>query len=216
MSDIYKNTSYTKEEIENKKSITSMENWGTDHPMRSDEVKDKLRNVFLEKYGVDNPSKDPGVIEKIRQSSLEKYGVDNPSKDPGVIEDIRKKALSMWADPIKKKEMLDKRKKTNLEKFGVEWNSQRPEHQILSKAASNERYGCDYPMQNDDIHDRSTKNSKRVRDYILPSSKVVRIQGYEDWAIELLLKTYSEDKLFFNNKDKPKIKYIFENKDKIY
>ena len=216
MSDIYKNTSFTKNEIQSKKEATSIEHWGTSHPMKSDEMKNKLKDIFVEKYGVDNPSKDPAVIERIRQVSIEKYGVDNPSKDPAVIERIRQKSIERWSNPEYKKSMLDKRKKTNMEKYGVEWNSQRPEHKELTNKTSNERYGTDWPMQNDAIHDRSTNNSKLLKEYKFSSGRVEKIQGYESWAIDVLLKTYHEDELILRRGSKPRIKYRFMDKDLIY
>ena len=77
MTNLYKNTSFSKEDIQLKKTKTSNDNWGTDHPMQSQAVKDKMKHLCMEKYGVDNPSKDPDIIEKIRQTSIKKYGVDN-------------------------------------------------------------------------------------------------------------------------------------------
>jgi hypothetical protein len=200
--------------IKEKKIATCQKNFGVDFPGLSDEIKDKRYITCLEKYGVKNPAGLASIKQKGRDTCLFKYGVDNISKLSSMKEYLSTDALHRWKD--NKDEILGLRKSTNILKYGVEWNSQRPEHKELCIKTSLQKYGTEWPMQNDDVHDKSTRNSKLVRDYILPSGKIVRIQGYEHWAIELLLKSYSEDSLLFSNKDKPKIRYIFEGKNKLY
>ncbi len=65
-------------------------------------------------------------------------------------------------------------------------------------------------------HKRHVKNSKRFRDYKLPSGKIIRIQGYEDVALDDLLKTYNETHIFTSRNDMPNIKYLFKKKLRSY
>lgn len=65
-------------------------------------------------------------------------------------------------------------------------------------------------------HKRHTKNSKRFRDYKLPSGKIIRIQGYEDVALTELLSIYNEENLLTSRKDMPRIKYMYKNKLRPY
>jgi len=49
------------------------------------------------------------------------------------------------------------------------------------------------------VIDKSTFSGK-FKGYILPSGKIAIIQGYEPFALDILLKTYNEDQLFLENK----------------
>ena len=35
--------------------------------------------------------------------------------------------------------------------------------------------------------------TRRYKDYTMPSGKIIKVQGYEDLALDILLKTYNED-----------------------
>lgn len=85
-----------------------------------------------------------------------------------------------------KKRIKDKRKKTNLL-----------------------RYGCENVMQSSKIIERSIKKSKSYRDYIMPSGKIVRIQGYEDLILDFLLKNNltNEENITVRKDQMPKIWY---------
>jgi hypothetical protein len=49
------------------------------------------------------------------------------------------------------------------------------------------------------VIDKNTFSGK-FKGYILPSGKITIIQGYEPFALDILLKTYHEDQLFLENK----------------
>lgn len=213
---LYKNTKYTKKEISDKKEKTSLLNYGVSHPMKSDDVKAHLKEVFLEKYNVDNPSKSKLVKAKMKETFLKTYGVDNPSKNQEVIDKIIKDAKLRWADPVKKDQMLEKRRKTNLEKYGVEYNSQRAEHKIMVNATSMINHGTKWPMQNEIIMTKSLKNSKNFKDYTLPSGRIIKIQGYEHHALNNLLNIYDETDICVDRICRPSINYIFDNENRKY
>jgi hypothetical protein len=62
-------------------------------------------------------------------------------------------------------------------------------------------------MQNDSVFIKTTKSTKRYKDYIFPSGKVERIQGYENKALDELLKIYTEDEIICNRATIPKFWY---------
>lgn len=64
--------------------------------------------------------------------------------------------------------------------------------------------------------DKSDKSGKTHKDYILPSGKIIRIQGYENIALDELIKVYKEDDIITNKREMPKINYNFEDKQKRY
>jgi hypothetical protein len=63
-----------------------------------------------------------------------------------------------------------------------------------------------------------TKNSYKKKEYIFPSGKTIKLQGYENFAIDTLLKNniLEEDIITLNDKEHPKIKYFIKNKSYIY
>lgn len=71
-----------------------------------------------------------------------------------------------------------------------------------------ERYGVEYILQNSDIAEKQFKSSKKYKDYIFPSGNIVKIQGYENFALDELLKTYKENDLLTNKNHMPEIWYI--------
>ena len=69
-------------------------------------------------------------------------------------------------------------------------------------------------MHVDYILDKAIKNSYRYKDYILPSGKIIKIQGDEKYALdELFDKNYKEDDIITQYNG---IEYEFENSIHIY
>lgn len=56
--------------------------------------------------------------------------------------------------------------------------------------------------------DKQQKSSKFFKEYILPSGKIIKIQGYENLALDELLKRYSERCIITDRTQMPKITYI--------
>jgi len=56
------------------------------------------------------------------------------------------------------------------------------------KQTNLEKYGVEYPSQNEEIMEKMTKNMYKSKEYIFPSGNVIKIQGYENFALEELLK----------------------------
>jgi len=54
------------------------------------------------------------------------------------------------------------------------------------------------------------KNNHSFKDYILPSGKIIKIQGYENIALDELVKIYNEDDIFTSRLDMPKIQYYLD------
>jgi len=78
------------------------------------------------------------------------------------------------------------------------------------------KYGVEYPMQNIEIQIKSQKNAKKFKEYIMPSGNMRKVQGYEPFALDILIQIYTEEQLKTNRKEVPRIKYIVNEKDKYY
>lgn len=77
-----------------------------------------------------------------------------------------------------------------------------------------ERYGVEHPMQNAEIFERSEK--QRTKKYVLPSGKEVNVQGYENYALDILLKEFNEDDILNSRTDMAIINYNFKNVNRRY
>jgi hypothetical protein len=75
-------------------------------------------------------------------------------------------------------------------------------------------------MQNEEYFEKCMKNSHRFKEYVLPSGRVVKIQGYENLALDKLLETHKEEDLIVGTKEIKsiigRIEYTFEGKNKVY
>ena len=56
------------------------------------------------------------------------------------------------------------------------------------KATMIRNHGVEYAWQIPDVQDKIQKSCKMFKDYTMPSGRVVRIQGYEHYGIDELLK----------------------------
>jgi hypothetical protein len=79
-----------------------------------------------------------------------------------------------------------------------------------------EKYGG-HPNQNAEIQAKSEATSFKHRDYVMPSGKIVKIQGYEDRALNELLLQFSEDEIAVGRANVPNVKYVCsEGVNRIY
>lgn len=62
-------------------------------------------------------------------------------------------------------------------------------------------------MQNYEIADKSSKASYTKKDYILPSGKIIQVQGYEPYAIKELLEIFNEEDIITGTSNVPEIWY---------
>ena len=128
-----------------------------------------------------------------REYFLEKMGVDNPSKSEEIKQKIKDVYFEKYGDhPKRTKEVQEKWMETCFEKYGG------------------------HPNQNPDIQEKIEKSSYRFKDYIFPSGKVVKVQGYENKAIDELLKIYKEEDLIIGRKLVPHIDYSINEKKHVY
>lgn len=75
-------------------------------------------------------------------------------------------------------------------------------------------------IKSDEWIEKVEVNSKRFKDYILPSGKTVRLQGYENYALDILLKDFDESDLFIQRKEIEdeigKITYMYNGNEHSY
>lgn len=147
--------------------------------------KNKEKRIATNKarFGVANISQSQKIKNKKSESSFVRYGVENISQS---------------------KTIKDKKKETLKKNYGVEFPMQ--SKRILNKHIANlqAKYGKEITnvSQLSFVMDKKIKKGISTKDFVLPSGKVVRLQGYEDFAIKYLLESgISECDMVIGNKN---------------
>ena len=114
--------------------------------------------------------------------------------------------------PLQLESVKQQIKQTNLEKYGHEYSLQSQEVKDKGKQTNLKKYGVEYPNQNMEIMEKNSKNSYKLKDYILPSGEIIKIQGYENYALdELFNNDILEENIITGCKNVPEIWYDDEN-----
>ena len=169
---------------------TMSDKYGVEYAAKSEHFKDKMKNTNLERYGVEHAVQSEEIKDKIKKTNLEKYGFEYGLQNEGVKE---------------------KRKLSNLEKYGFENPLQREEIKEKSKKTCLKKYGVEYPSQNNEVYEKINKTSYYIKEYILPSGNIIKIQGYENFALDELLKNINENDIVTGCKNVPTIWYNDES-----
>jgi hypothetical protein len=228
-----KNPNQSKEIMEKRKN-TNIERYGFPNASQNKDVIEKLkktqREIFdnsvkkeliiqkrqtttMERYDKENPSQVELFKEKIKVTSNKRYGFENPMKSP-LVKAIQKESIYKLHGgyTYDVPHLMDKVNKTMIEKYNVK-NAMHCEYlKNKMKETNIERYNSPYPMQNKCIMEKSFKASFKMKTYILPSGKVIEYQGYENFALDELLKIYHEDEIVNGAQNVPELWYITNDK----
>lgn len=182
------------EVFQNKKIETSIKNYGVNNPSQSQIIKNKKIETCMKNYGVQHPLHSKIVIDKIKITCLETYGCES------VLQDTNTKL---------------KIKNRMIEKYGVENPSQCQTIQNKKIETNIAKYGFIHPSQNKEYMDNLSKNTYKLKDYILPSGNIIKIQGYENYAFdEILQQGILEEDIINGCKNVPEIWYEDESNKK--
>ena len=155
----------------------------------------KTINTNLEKYGGKSPASSKDIQDKMKETNLKKYGCENPFGN---------------------KDIQDKIKETNLENLGVEYPGSSKKVQDKMKESNLEKHGYENAMQNIDIFIKQQESSYKLKEYIFPSGKIIKCQGYEPFTLDILLQTYNEESIIIETHLIPKIKYELDGTKHYY
>jgi hypothetical protein len=104
-------------------------------------------------------------------------------------------------------EIKEKSRQTCLRKYGVENANQTEEVKEKSRQTCLKNYGVSSPMHCPEIILKQQKAAHQRKSYTLPSGKIIKVQGYEPFGLDELLKTYSEHDITTSYKDMPILRY---------
>jgi hypothetical protein len=151
---------------------------------------DKIKSTMVEKYGVEYAAQSEEFLIKMKMSTMEKYGVEHAGQSKEIKDKIKVTNLEKYGCEygLQNNEVKEKKKQTNLQRYGVENQLQRFEIKEKLKQTCLEKYGVEHPSQCPEIMEKNVKMSYYLKEYIFPSGKKIKVQGYEHFAIDELVK----------------------------
>jgi hypothetical protein len=182
-------------EIREKGNATMMERYGVNHAIQSNTIKEKRVETNRERFGADSALQNPDILQKRKDTNMERYGTDEVLKMHSVQEQI---------------------KNTMTDKYGAANPLQCPSIKKKRDDTCEEKYGDKDIMHNADIFEKVAKSAYKRREFTLPSGTIIKLQGYEDVAMRVLLETYTETDIITDIKLMPKFMYEFEGKNHRY
>jgi hypothetical protein len=192
--------------------------YGVSSPMHVPEFKAKQEQTMLDTYGVTHNSYNLDTIQKRKDTIKEHFGVEHHFQLPEKIEERRQNSIKKRGVPhhLQTEESLEKLRNTNIERRGVPYVLQSADAQQKARATNLERYGTEIAAQSPEIQEKTQKNAKKFKEYKMPSGAIRKVQGYEPFALNELLKTYTEEQIKTERKEVPHIQYEVDGKKRIY
>lgn len=198
------------ESSKKKSRETCLANWGVEHQMRSNVVKSKVSKTNLAKYGVVTPFLNPDIRKKSIDTCMKNYGVHNPFESNVIKEKIKDTMTKTYgADHMARSpELLEKKKRTMVNRYGVDSYSKTDSYKKKIKTTCMTRYGVTNVSQDVNIHEKSLKNSFRLKKY-----KDTQIWYQGSYELDFLERYYDEH---IDIERGPSIRYVFNDKNKVY
>jgi hypothetical protein len=189
--------------------LNNNEKYGVDWYQQSEDHKIKSIATCLKKYGFDSYTKTHEFKEKVKDICLERYGVDWYSKTDEFKEKYKSKSLEIYGTehPMLNEEFKKKVSSTIKEKYGKDWYNLTDEFKEYCFKFKEENYG--HPII-----------GFKLKEYKLPSGKIIKVQGYENFALDIIFEKYKEEDVLITYSDIKNeiglINYLMEEKNRIY
>jgi hypothetical protein len=177
-----------------------------------------LSKTMTETYGVSHNSYNLDTIQKRKDTIFEHFGVAHHLQLPEKIEERRETTRKKFGvdHHLQRDDILAKQRQTNRDKRGVDNPMQSDEVKAKSVATNLITYGVEHPSQNQEVMERTQKNAKRFKEFVMPSGDIRKVQGYEPFALKKLLEVYTEDQLKTGVKNVPRIQYEVNGKKRYH
>jgi len=182
------------------------------------EFKKKMEDTMMATYGVSHNSHNPDTVQRRKDSILQHFGVSHHFQLPEKIEERRQNCLDKFGvkHHLQRDDILAKQRATNMERRGVEYALQSEECKAKAIATNIIVYGVEHPSQNQEVMERTQKSAKKYKKYVMPSGTVRKVQGYEPFALDELIKVHSEEQIITERRDVPRIQYEVDGKKKYH
>ena len=198
-------------EIRNKIKATNKKKYGVEFIGGNPEIREKQKQTMMKKYGAKFAVQVPSIIEKTKKNSMEKHGTEYSIGSSIVQSKIRATLMNKYGFPscLSDKTVQEQIKQTVLEKYNVTHIMKSDIVKNNYKATCMLKYNTEYPMQNAEYAAQASKQAYNAKDYVFPSGRIDRIQGYEHMALNDLLQKYhiDEDDIATARDEVPEIWY---------
>lgn len=158
---------------------------GNSCAQKSEITRQKIKTTILEQYGVDHNMKLQKCLDQRKETWKQNLGVDNPAKSKKCIEQMKAVKFKRYG------------------KYLGGFHSSKYANTMV------ERYGVQKPMHCSEIQAKVANSKRKSKKFKMPSGQNVHIQGYEHFALELLLKQFNEDEIRIHS-GVPSIIYTFD------
>jgi len=159
-------------------------------------------------------SKEKGKV-KIKKTNFKKYGSEHGMLALENRKELQEAIIKKFGKKFycQTDEYKQKNRETCLKKYGFEHQLKVPEIREKIVKTNIEKYGVPNPQQNNEISELTFKKSFKLKEYILPSGKIIKYQGYEHFAYNELLniQNLDENELITSRKEVPEVWYKDEN-----
>ncbi len=154
--------------------------------------------------------------EKTIKTCQERYNETNPLKNKSVREKANNTNIILYGfkNAMQHKSVQEKGQNTLFEKHGFKYVFQIKEFQDKSIDTFMKKHNVRHPSH---IPTVSIKSAYKTKDYVMPDGTVIKIQGYEHWALDKLFQNGLQINDVITEKDQvPEIFYNIDNKNHRY
>jgi len=165
---------------------------------------------MVEKYGCEYAAQNETCMNKMKETTFKKYGKEYANQCEEIKEKIKKTNLEKYGCEyfLQTEQAKEKKKQTYLKNYGVESPLQCEEVKQKYRKTCLKKYGFEHAMQSPEVMENNIKKSYYLKDYKLPSENIIKIQGYENYALDELIKQNIDEKeLITGSKNVPEIWY---------
>jgi hypothetical protein len=129
--------------------------------------------------------------------------------------------VAKYSESAKKTKNTKKWKEQHLNNVYTKYNgkhfTQTEEYKENRKNIMLDKYGVEHPLQCPEIFEKAMNNRYKRHEYVLPSGKIIKIQGYEPYALDKLFEDgFNEFEIETKVGNMPKIEYELNGKTKRY
>ena len=213
----------TYKNAKDKRKETCLEKYGVESVMKKDEIKHicntvtkynyELLQTFLQENSNIKMNKDYSN-ERISANYKLEFLCTNTLCSQVISREfcklIKMRTLCIDCSRINAKEI---RKQTNIAIFGVENHFKLNDVKQRIKKTNLEKYGVEYCIQNVEIAKKMLASGVRFKDYVFPSGRIEKIQGYENIALDELIcvELINENDIIVGCKNVPTIWYTTDD-----
>ena len=184
--------------LDHNKRITSLKNFGTEHPNQNKKQLEKVKKSVREKYGVDYVTQTEEHNKSRRATNLKKYGSEEVTSSTIIRDKIKKTNLEKFGKehPLSHPDVREKIRKTNLERFGVESSLSSPKVREKINKTNLNKYGSIFPMRNEELLEKRRNNI--IEKYDSYSAKERKDNSFKYYHLDKSIEAENNNKTYYH------------------